>query len=141
MKSAGGTAPGYGYSLIFAGAMRPTPVMDNPCNIYAVTFDSTAGSFFVGGNGGALTLTGGVTNNSPNSQTLGVPVVLGAPVTFNAATASLTLSQNITNGGNLLTIADGGSLDFPLPLFSPLNFEQSRNRWSKTAGDNRKQMR
>ena len=115
--------------------MRPTPVMDNPCNIYAVTFDSTAGSFFVGGNGGALTLTGGVTNTSPNSQTLGVPV------TFNAATASLTLSQNITNGGNLLTIADGGSLDSPLPLFSPLNFEQSRNGWSKTAGDNRTQMR
>ncbi len=105
----GGTAPGFGYSLIFAGVTRPTPLMDASNDIYAVTFDNTAASFLItAGGGGTLTLTGGVTNNSPNSQTLSVPVVLGAPVTVNAATAAVTLGQTIDNGGNLLTVADGG---------------------------------
>ncbi|HEV2693108.1 MAG TPA: autotransporter-associated beta strand repeat-containing protein, partial [Verrucomicrobiae bacterium] len=104
-----GSAPGFGYSLIFAGVKRPTPVMDASNNIYAVTFDGTASSFFMTASGGsALTLTGGVTNSSPNSQTLSVPVILGAPVTINAATAAVTLGQTINNNGNLLTIADGG---------------------------------
>ncbi|HSY19584.1 MAG TPA: autotransporter-associated beta strand repeat-containing protein [Candidatus Acidoferrales bacterium] len=105
----GGTAPGFGYSLIFGGVTRPTPVMDVSNNVYAVTFNNTASSFLITASGGStLTLTGGVTNNSPNSQTLSVPVVLGAPVTVNAATAAVTLGQAVNNGGNLLTITDGG---------------------------------
>src|SRR5208282_4210955 len=62
----------------------------------------------IGTTSSTLTLTSGVTNNSANLQTLNVPVVLGAPVTLNAATADLTLGQTINNGGNLLTITDGG---------------------------------
>jgi len=104
----GNVAPGYGYSLIFAGATRPTPVMDGSNDLYAVTFDNTASSFVVTASSGRLTLTGGVTNNSPNSQDLDVPIVLGAPVTVNAAAAALTLGQSVANGGNLLTVADGG---------------------------------
>ena len=86
--------------------------MDASYNIYAVTFDSSAGSFNIGTTGGTLTLTGGVTNNSVNAQTLNVPVVLGAPVTVNAVSADVTLGQTISNGGNLLTIADGGHNTF-----------------------------
>lgn len=104
----GDAAPGIGYSLLFAGANRLSPVMDGSYNIYAVTFDATAGAFNIGTTAGTLTLTGGVTNNSANPQTLNVPVVLGSPVTVNAATADVTLGQTIANGGNLLTITDGG---------------------------------
>jgi autotransporter-associated beta strand protein len=104
----GGTAPTFGNSLIFAGVNRLAPVMDDFYNIYAVTFGSDAGGFVVGGTDGTLTLTGGVTNNSANAQTLNVPVILGAPVTLDAVSADLTFGQTITNGGNLLTITDGG---------------------------------
>lgn len=105
----GDAAPGFGYSLIFAGVTRPTPVMDSSNNLYAVTFDNTAASFLItAANGSTLTLAGGVTNNSPNSQNLNVPVILEAPVTVNAVAAALTLGQSINNNGNLLTITDGG---------------------------------
>jgi autotransporter-associated beta strand protein len=104
----GGTAPGFGYSLIFAGTTRPTPEMDSSYDVYSVTFDVTAGNFIISANGGTLTITGGVTNNSASSQTLNVPVVLGSPVTVSAAAAALTLAQSVDNGGYLLTVADGG---------------------------------
>ena len=104
----GNTSPGIGFSLIFAGSNRLTPVMDGSYNIYATTFDNTAGSFNIGTTGGTLTLAGGVTNKSASAQTLNVPIVLGAPVTVNAAAADLTLGLAINTGGNLLTITDGG---------------------------------
>jgi hypothetical protein len=52
---AGNTPPGIGYSLIFAGLNRLTPVMDGSYKIYAVIFDGTAGSFNIGTSGGTLT--------------------------------------------------------------------------------------
>ncbi len=82
--------------------------MDASYNAYLVTFDNTAGSFDINTAGNTLTLTGAVTNNSSNVQTLNVPIALGAPVTFNASTAGLVFGQNIINNGNLLTITDGG---------------------------------
>jgi autotransporter-associated beta strand protein len=105
---AGNTPPGIGYTLIFAGLNRLTPVMDGSYNIYAATFDSTAGNFNIGTSGGTLTLTGGVNNNSASPQILNVPVVLGAPTTMNAASGDLTFGQSIGVGTNLLTITDGG---------------------------------
>jgi autotransporter-associated beta strand protein len=110
MNWVGGAAPvpNVSDSLIFDGQTRLAPVMDGSYNVYAVTFDNTAGSFNVSTIGGTLTLTGSVTNNSANAQSLNVPVVLGAPVTVNAASADLTLGQTVNNGGNLLTLTDGG---------------------------------
>jgi autotransporter-associated beta strand protein len=104
----GGSGPGAGYSLVFAGYTGLAPLMDGSYNVYIMTFDNTAGSFNINTSGSAMTLTGAITNNSPNSQTLNMPIVLGAPATFNAATADLIFGQNIVNGGNLLTITDGG---------------------------------
>ncbi len=105
----GDTAPGFGYSLTFAGSARLTPLMDSSYNVHDLLFDSTAGDFNINGLGGTLTLSGSVTNNSASPQTLDVPVVLSAPATFNAAAGDLTLGETINNGGNLLTITDGGS--------------------------------
>ena len=104
----GGAAPGPGYSLIFDGVTGLTPLMDNSYNVYVMTFDSTAGAFTIGTTSSTLTLTGNMTNNSANLQTLNVPVVLGAAVTVSAATDDLVLGQTINNSGNLLTITDGG---------------------------------
>jgi autotransporter-associated beta strand protein len=104
----GGSGPGAGYSLDFAGHTGLAPLMDGSYNVYIMTFDNTAGSFNIDTSGSALTLTGAVTNNSANLQTLDVPIVLGASAVFNAATADLVFGQNIANGGNLLTVTDGG---------------------------------
>ncbi len=104
----GDVAPGYAYSLIFDGQTRLAPVMDSSYNAYALTFTNTAGAFTLGTTTGTLTLTGGVTNNSANVQTLNLPVFLGAPATVNAASDDLVLDQNINTGGKLLTLTDGG---------------------------------
>jgi autotransporter-associated beta strand protein len=105
---AGGAGPGPGYSLDFAGQAGLTPFMDGSYNVYVVTFDNTAGSFDINTAGNTLALTGAVTNDSTVQQTLNVPVALGAPVIFDAATADLVFGQDIVNNGNPLTIADGG---------------------------------
>ena len=102
-----GAGPGYsGDSVAFAGATRLTPNLNTNYGVTGLTFNNTAGSFNIGtANGSALTLTGGgVTNNSANPQTLNVPLVLAAAQTFNAAAGNLTLSQAITNGGNVVTV-------------------------------------
>ncbi|HTR43225.1 MAG TPA: autotransporter-associated beta strand repeat-containing protein [Pseudomonadales bacterium] len=103
-----GTGPGPGYSLDFAGQTGLAPFMDASYNVYLLAFDNTAGSFNINTSGNTLTLTGAVTNNSGNLQTLNVPIALGAPVTFDAASADLVFGQNIANSGDLLTITDGG---------------------------------
>ncbi|HEY3760448.1 MAG TPA: autotransporter-associated beta strand repeat-containing protein [Verrucomicrobiae bacterium] len=103
----GGVAPGPGSTLNFTGANNPAPVLDNSYNTYALLFDNGAGTFSTSSTGGSiLTLTGGVTNNSANTQTLNVPIVLGAPVTLDAAAGGLTLGQTINLGANLLTITN-----------------------------------
>lgn len=104
----GGSGPGAGYTLDFAGHAGLAPLMDGSYDAYVLTFDNTAGSFDINTAGNTLTLTGAVTNDSDNLQALNVPIALGAPVTFCAATSDLVFGQNITSGGNLLTITDGG---------------------------------
>jgi autotransporter-associated beta strand protein len=102
-----GSPPGPGYSLDFAGQTGLAPFMDSSYNVYNLMFDNTAGTFDIGASGNMLTLTGAVTNNSANVQIVNVPIVLGSPVTFNAATADLNFGQTIANNGNLLSITDG----------------------------------
>ena len=105
----GGVAPGPGSTLDFTGGNGLAPVMNNSYNIYTILFDNNAGAFTIGSTGSStLTLTGGVTNNSAHTQALNVPVLLGAPVTFNASSAGLSLEQPINNSTNQLTITDSG---------------------------------
>ena len=104
-------APGLaGDTLVFAGTTSLAPSMDNNYSVASVTFTNGAGSFNVGTPGSTLTITaGGVTNNSANVQTLNVPVNLTTVAqTLNAAAGDLILGQNLDNGGNLLTVTDGG---------------------------------
>jgi autotransporter-associated beta strand protein len=104
-------APGYvGDTLVFAGNSGLTSTMDNNYSITGLSFASGSGSFNIGTPGSTLTITAsGVTNNSTSAQNLNVPVLLTTvPQTLDAAAGNLTLGQDIDNGGNLLTITDGG---------------------------------
>jgi len=105
-------APGLvGDTLVFDGATGLTPTMNNSYTVTGVSFPGTAGSFAIGASGGStLTVTsGGVVNNSANAQTLNVPVFLTtAAQSLNAAAGDLTVGSTVDNGGNLLTVADGG---------------------------------
>jgi autotransporter-associated beta strand protein len=105
-----GYSPGVGDSVNFAGTTQLTPNMESSYSVSSVTFSNNAGSFSIGTSGNNLTITaGGVVNNSTNAQVLNVPVYLTtAAQTLNAAAGNLTLDQNVDNGGNLLTVTDGG---------------------------------
>jgi len=99
-------APGYvGDSLIFAGTKGLAPNMDQSYTVNGLGFDSTAGLFVIGGSGFSLGVTGGVTNNSANVETLNVPVTLpvGASPVFTAAVGELDFDQGIGGSGNLVT--------------------------------------
>ena len=103
--------PGYtGDAVIFAGTTDLTSTIDTTYSITSLSFTNGAGSFNIGTSGNSLTITaGGMTNNSTSNQNLNVPVLLTTVgQTLNAAAGNLTLWQTIDNGGNLLTITDGG---------------------------------
>ena len=103
--------PGYvGDTLVFAGTTGLTATMNTNYSIASLTFTNGAGSFNIGTSSSTLSITaGGVTNNSASAQNLNVPVLLTTlPQTLNAAAGNLVLGQTVDNGGNLLTIADGG---------------------------------
>ena len=100
-------APGFfGDGVVFDGSTRLTPLMETNYSVTSLTFNNTAGSFTLGTSGKFLTLTGsGVTNNSAASQTINIPISMGAAQTLNAVAGNVTFSQNITNNGNLLTVS------------------------------------
>jgi fibronectin-binding autotransporter adhesin len=105
-----GIAPQNGDSVIFAGTTRLTPNMDNSYTLGALTFNNTAGSFVIGtANNSTLTMTGGVTNNSANVQTLNVPINLNSTQPFITATANLILN-NVVSGAGGLTKAGNNTL-------------------------------
>ena len=102
-------APVTGDYLTFAGATRTSPAMDANNNLTGLAFASGAASFTLGTPGNSLTLSAnGITNNSANLQTVNLPITLTAAQNINAAAGNLTISQAITNGGNLLSF-DGSS--------------------------------
>jgi autotransporter-associated beta strand protein len=95
-------APTDGDSLIFAGTTRLTNTNNTLTGIGSITFNSGAGAFMLSGN--ALTVSGGITNNAANAQTVGMNLSLSAAQQFNAASGDLTVSGAVANGGNLLTV-------------------------------------
>ena len=110
-------APGLiGDSLAFDGSTRLTPIVDNSYSVTGITFSNTAGNFVMSAaNGSALTLTGGIVNNSSSAQVMNVPVVLTATQTVNTASGNLTLGSAITGGAltkvgnNTLFLGSGGN--------------------------------
>jgi autotransporter-associated beta strand protein len=97
-------APGYvGDSLEFAGTTRLTPSLDNNYTAASLLFDTGAGSFTIGtANSSALTLGGGLVNNSANMETLNMPITLSAAQTINAAAGNVALGGVISGAGSLI---------------------------------------
>ncbi|MGD1085073.1 MAG: LamG-like jellyroll fold domain-containing protein [Verrucomicrobiota bacterium] len=100
-----GTAPlltGDSVEFAASGTTDLTPNMDMNYSVSGVTFDSTAGILTIGTTDASmLTLYGtGVTNNSPNEQTLNVPITLSASqIFFNTVSANLIVGGAIGDGG------------------------------------------
>jgi autotransporter-associated beta strand protein len=94
-----------GDAVTFAGTTSLTPNMNNSYSVTSLTFGSTAGSFTITNSSNTLTLTGGVTNNSANAQTINVPVSMSTALPITAAAGNLTFGQNVTNNGNTVTFA------------------------------------
>jgi hypothetical protein len=91
-------------NLIMAGAIRLTSNIDTPWSINTLTFNNSAGAFTIGGS--TLTIgAGGITNQSGSTQTLNVPVVLGAD---QAWSTGLSVNGPINTNGHALTITGSG---------------------------------
>jgi autotransporter-associated beta strand protein len=96
--------------VFFAGALKTTPQMDNPYSIRTLTFNSGASSFTLGSqqnppNAETLTIgTGGIINNSVNTQAINSPLVLGAAQTWNASSGGLQIGGAVALGANNLAV-------------------------------------
>ena len=88
--------------LTFAGTTRLSPSNDSLSRVGFITFSNTAGAFTLSGN--AVTIAGGITNNSTNTQTIGLNLTLSAAQQFNAASGNLAINGTVDNGGNVLTV-------------------------------------
>jgi hypothetical protein len=99
-----GLAPVAGDTATFAGSSHTTPVMESPYTLSALTFNSTAATFNLTGTGNTLTMTGGITNNSVNTETVGVPITLASPtgvLTINSAAGALIFNNSIGGSGGV----------------------------------------
>jgi autotransporter-associated beta strand protein len=94
-------APLKGMNLVFSGAVQTQTTNDSLSSARTITFDNTAAPFTLSGI--ALTLSGGVTNNSPNTQTVNLNLKLSAAQQINAASGNLVINGAIDTGGNVVT--------------------------------------
>lgn len=93
-------------NLVIAGNARLTPNADAAWDFAGLTFNNTAGAFTLGGS--QLTIrTGGITNNSTNTQTIGNNIVLNIGQTWNAASGNLTATGVISGGGSFTKSGSG----------------------------------
>ena len=95
-------APANSGSLVFSGSTQDAVTNDSLTNVRSITFNNNAAAFTLSGN--ALTISGGVTNNSTSAQTIGLNLTLSAAQQFNAASGNLTVNGTIATGGNALTV-------------------------------------
>jgi autotransporter-associated beta strand protein len=117
--------PNAGDLVAFAGSTQTTANMNTNFSISSLAFNNGAGSFTITNAGYTLTLTGGVTNNSANTQTINVPVGLGTNLAINAAAGSLAFGQNIANNGNTVTFAGGYNVTVNGAITGPAGLTQS----------------
>ncbi|MFH1499207.1 MAG: PEP-CTERM sorting domain-containing protein [Verrucomicrobiota bacterium] len=103
------SAPNNGDSVIFDGTTRLT-ISNAPWGrqLQSVAFASDAGAFTV--NGGMLAVgSGGITNNSTNTQTINSRIELSANQTWNAANGAIISNDSYFNATNKNLTLTGGS--------------------------------
>ena len=102
------TPPVAGDTLVFAGSTRLANTNNHPANtaFSGVSFSGGAGAFTLGGN--AISLTGNITNNGANTQTVNLPMAL-ASGTHDVTTSSGTLALGgvISGSGSLSKTGSG----------------------------------
>lgn len=108
----GGAAPVAGSSLAFTGITQLNNTNDTAAGtVYSnLVFNGGAGSFVLGGN--AITLIGGITNNSANPQTVALGIDFSNSITLNGASNTLIIAGGLTNtagAGGSTTLALAGS--------------------------------
>ena len=97
------TMPVKGSAIIFTGANRQANFNNSSLtNVGLVTFDN--GGFNISGN--ALTLNAGIV--STDNNTWGINSTLYLPQSFTSLSGTLTVSGNVNNNGNLLTLDGPG---------------------------------
>ncbi len=105
--STGSTPPsGLSTDLIFAGSTRFAPNQTANWQVKSLAFASGAGAFTLGSTGGFVLSvdSGGITNNSTNTQTISNALKLTAGQTWNAASGNLVVSGNIDSNYSALTV-------------------------------------
>lgn len=109
----GGTAPSSSTSsyVVFAGTTRLSPNLTSARTVGAVTFASTAGAFTIGSTGGyTLTIgSGGITDNSSNTETISAALALSAAQTWTVNAGTLAVTGTVSTGYNNLTITGSGN--------------------------------
>ena len=107
----GGTAPTGGVQsyLFFDGSTRTSAVNDFAANTTfgALTFNAGAAPFTLTGN--AIDLSGDVVNNSPNLQTVNVPLALQTNVNLGATSGNLSIGGAIS-GAFGITVPGPGTV-------------------------------
>ncbi len=103
------SVPSFPVGLTFGGTTRLTPNNDlSSLTVNGITFDSGAGAFVIGGN--AITLGGGITNNSSNTQTIDLDMAFGATRQVSMASAKNVRLNGDLSGAGGLTVSSGGAL-------------------------------
>ena len=94
--------PLYGDNLVFAGTTRLTPNNDFVQNarFNNITFNNGAGSFELS-SGNRIRWEGSITNNSNNSQTVNLAMVLASTQTCSSASGNVTLGGVLSGAGGL----------------------------------------
>ena len=89
--------PAAGDLVTFAGTADLTADLESSYSVASLNFAANAGSFILTNVNSTLTLTGSVTNNSPNLQTVGVPVNLGGTLIMDAAAGNLAFTNGLAD--------------------------------------------
>lgn len=91
--------PGTTYDLQFDGTTRLQAVNDFPAAsaFRHLTFNAGAGAFELSGN--SITLSGHLTNQSANLQTINFPITSGAGRFVSAAEGDITFGQSLSGAG------------------------------------------
>ena len=91
-----------GSALLFAGS-GGSVTNDSLGNVSALSYSNTAGSYNFSGNS-LMIGSGGIANNSTNTQTVSTSLTLGASQSFTAGSGSLVIAGNVASSGNTLTV-------------------------------------
>ena len=114
--------PVNGGSIAFDGGTGVVSATnDNLTSVYNVAFNATgtpntgnsttnATTYVIGGN--ALTINGGIDNNSTSLQTINNNLTLGASQNFNATNGQLAFGGTVALGGKILTVNDANNVVF-----------------------------